>query len=103
MAKKKNAAVEGEEHASAPVEDQATEEVSEATPQDGDNPPVEEAAPAEEIPAEAVGPSEVTTIKLLTKSAIRGANRQIKSGETGEVVTSIADALVGRGQAEYVD
>ena len=103
MAKKKStAALEGEEIAPTPTE--------EAIPQDGDNPPEEEieaAAPeeeaAEEISEESLGLPDTTKIKLLMKGPIRGADgHKIAEGQTGPVATHLADALVGRGQAEYV-
>lgn len=101
MAKKKStAALEGEEIAPTPTE--------EAIPQDGNNPPVEVAPEevVEEAPeeaAETLGLPDTTKIKLLIKGPIRGADgHPIAMGQIGEVASSIADALVGRGQAEVV-
>ena len=103
MAKKKStAALEGEEHASSPTEE-VTPEVEAA----------EEAAPAEAVEEAVVEEAaeeiavetglELTNIKLLIKGPIRGHDgHPIAEGQTGEVATSVADALVGRGQAEVV-
>ena len=101
MAKKKSTAVlEGEEI--APTSDEETVVTQpaeeEATP---DETPEEETI--EEVPTEEIGPAELTNIKLLMKGPIRGADgHPIAEGQTGEVATSIADALVGRGQAEII-
>ncbi len=106
MAKKKStAALEGEEIAPSPPEETVVEQpveqpVEEETTPD-EAPPEEETA--EEVSEEPLGLPDVTKIKLLIKGPIRGSDgRPIAMGQTGEVLSSIADALVGRGQAEIV-
>ena len=108
MAKKK-ASVEGEEHASAPVEDQAPAEeaTAEVAPAETEveEAIVEEAAEevVDEVIEEPVTNVDLVTIKLLAKGPIRGHDgHKIHKDQEGQVVSHLADALVGRGQAEIV-
>ncbi len=102
MAKKTKEAVEGEVvEPSAPEED-VKEEIVEAVEDKVVETIAEEIA--DEIIEEVSAPSEeLVAIKLLMKGPIRGADgNPIHEGQTGKVVSHLADALVGRGQAEIV-
>ncbi len=103
--RKKNVAVEGEDHAPTPDEETVAEE---SPPEDGEVVAEEDISTPEEAPVEPaaaaeVGPPDTTKIKFLAKGPIRGADgHPIATGQVGEVASAVADALVGRGQAEYV-
>ncbi len=101
MAKKSKAALEGEEIAPTPDEETVVTQPAEEETTPDEAPPEEETV--EEVPAEPLGLPDVTKIKLLIKGPIRGSDgRLIAQDQTGEVLSSIADALVGRGHAEVV-
>ncbi len=105
---KKTPKLEGEEHASTPAEEAAPAEeaTAEAAPAEAvEEAVVEEAAEeiVDEVIEEPVTVEDTVTIKLLQKNTIRGADgHQIHTGQEGKVVSHLADALVGRGQAEIV-
>jgi hypothetical protein len=101
MARKKSTAVlEGEE-----ITPTSDEEIVVAETIEEETAPQDDEATTEEVistPEEEIGLSELTNIKLLMKGPIRGHDgNKINKGQTGKVASSIADALVGRGQAEY--